>query len=176
MPASRASERKSASRMSLARYASSGISEMTSQQDNKLQKIAEEYKLAERDVSLPLAKRFTKKEIRELICKLFGNTSELCKALDCTRSQLLAYLDKQPDLKQEMKDAREAVVDKAEKVMTSLLDSQNEQIQQKTAEYVLKSLGKSRGWAIGDYPAMQVNVSKTGDDIKVQLNTLFGLS
>ena len=40
----------------------------------------------------------------------------------------------------------------------------------------LKSLGKSRGWAIGDYPAMQVNVSKTGDDIKVQLNTLFGLS
>ena len=75
-----------------------------------------------------------------------------------------------------MKDAREAVVDKAEKVMTSLLDSQNEQIQQKTAEYILKSLGKSRGWAIGDYPAMQVNVSKTGDDIKVQLNTLFGLS
>ena len=116
---------------------------MTIQQEKKFAKIAEEYKLAERDVNQPLAKRFTKKEMRELIYKLFGNTSELCKALDCTRSQLLAYLDKQPDLKQDMKDAREAVVDKAEKVMTSLLDSQNEQIQQKTAEFLLKKIGRA---------------------------------
>ena len=143
-------------------------------QTAKLNNIAEEYKLAERDVNQPLAKRFTKKEIRELICKLFGNTSELCKALDCTRSQLLAYLEKQPDLKQDMKDAREAVVDKAEQVMTSLLYSNNEQIQQKTAEFLLKTLGRGRGYDVG--AAMQVNVSKTGDDIKVQLNTLFGLS
>ena len=129
MLASRASEKKSVSHIALARSASNLISKiMTKLQTAKLNNIAEEYNLAERDVSLPLAKRFTKKEIRELICKLFGNTSELCKALDCTRSQLLAYLDKQPDLKQDMKDAREAVVDKAEKVMTSLLDSQNEQI------------------------------------------------
>ena len=98
---------------------------------------------------MPIAKRFTKKEIRELIFKLFGNTSELCKALDCTRSQLLAYLEKQPDLKQDMKDAREAVVDKAEKVMHSLLDSQNEQIQQKTAEFLLKTLGRCRGYDVG---------------------------
>ena len=146
---------------------------MTSQQEKKFKHIAEEYKLAERDVSLPLAKRFTKKEMRELIFKLFGNTSELCKALDCTRSQLLAYLEKQPDLKQDMKDAREAVVDKAEKVMASLLDSQNEAIQQKTAEFLLKTLGRGRGYDVG--AAMQVNVSKSGDDIKVQLNTLFGL-
>ena len=119
---------------------------MTSKQEKKFANIVEEYKLSERDVSLPLAKRFTKKEMRELICKLFGNTSELCKALDCTRSQLLAYLEKQPDLKQDMKDAREAVVDKAEKVMTSLLDSQNEQIRQKTAEFLLKTLGRGRGY------------------------------
>ena len=142
-------------------------------QDKKLQKIAEEYKLDTRDVNLPLAKRFTKKEMRELIFKLFGNTSELCKALDCTRSQLLAYLEKQPDLKQDMKDAREAVVDKAEKVMASLLDSQNEQIRQKTAEFLLKTLGRGRGYDLG--AAMQVNVSKTGDDICVRLNALFGL-
>ena len=147
---------------------------MTSQQEKKFKHIAEEYKLAERDVNQPLAKRFTKKEIRELIYKLFGNTSELCRALDCTRSQLLSYLEKQPDLKQDMKDAREAVVDKAEHVMHSLLDSNNEQIQQKTAEFLLKTLGRGRGYDVG--AAMQVNVSNTGDDIKVQLNTLFGLS
>ena len=147
---------------------------MNKLQTSKLNKIADQYNLAERDVSLPLAKRFTKKEIRELIYKLFGNTSDICKALDCTRSQLLAYLEKQPDLKQDMKDAREAVVDKAEHVMHSLLDSNNEQIQQKTAEFLLKTLGRGRGYDVG--AAMQVNVSKTGDDIKVQLNTLFGLS
>ena len=147
---------------------------MNKLQTAKLNKIADQYNLAQRDVSLPLAKRFTKKEMRELICKLFGNTSDICKALDCTRSQLLAYLDKQPDLKQDMKDAREAVVDKAEHVMHSLLDSNNEQIQQKTAEFLLKTLGRGRGYDVG--AAMQVNVSKTGDDIKVQLNTLFGLS
>ena len=69
--------------------------------------------------------------------------------MDCTRSQLAAYLEKQPDLKQDMKDAREAVVDKAEKVMTGLLDSQNEQIQQTTAEFLLKTLGRSRGYDAG---------------------------
>ena len=122
---------------------------MTIQQEKKFAKIAEEYRLDKRDANQPLAKRFTKKEIRELIFKLFGNTSELCKALDCTRSQLLAYLEKQPDLKQDMKDAREAVVDKAEKVMTSLLDSQNEQIKQKTAEFLLKTLGRGRGYDAG---------------------------
>ena len=147
---------------------------MNKLQTAKLNKIADQYNLAERDVNQPLAKRFTKKEIRELICKLFGNTFDICKALDCTRSQLLAYLEKQPDLKQDMKDAREAVVDKAEKVMHSLLDSNNEQIQQKTAEFLLKTLGRGRGYDAG--AAMQVNVSKTGDDVRVQLNTLFGLS
>ena len=51
MPASRPSEKKSVSHMSLARYASSGSSEMTSQQEKKFAKIADEYKLAERDVN-----------------------------------------------------------------------------------------------------------------------------
>ena len=37
--------------MSRARYASSGISETTSKQEQKFAKIAEEYKLSERDVS-----------------------------------------------------------------------------------------------------------------------------
>ena len=107
--------------------------------------------------------------MRELIFKLFGNTSELCKALDCTRSQLLAYLEKQPDIKQDMKDAREAVVDKAEQVMTSLLDSNNEQIQQKTAEFLLKTLGRGRGYDSG--PAQQITV----EDGKVDIKTIFGI-
>ena len=139
-------------------------------QTAKLNNIADQYKLDTRDVSLPLAKRFTKKEMRELIFKLFGNTSYICKALDCTRSQLLAYLEKQPDLKQDMKDAREAVVDKAEHVMHSLLDSNNEQIQQKTAEFLLKTLGRGRGYDVG--AAQQITV----EDGKVDIKQIFGIS
>ena len=40
---------------------------MTSQQEKKFKHIAEEYKLAERDVNQPLAKRFTKKEIVDIV-------------------------------------------------------------------------------------------------------------
>ena len=123
-----------------------------------------------------IKKRYSYDEVVDVIQKSEGVRTTICKLLDCSQTQLRNYLEEHQELKQVMLDAREAVVDKAEKVMTSLLDSQNEQIQQKTAEYILKSLGKSRGWAIGDYPAMQVNVSKTGDDIRVQLNTLFGMS
>ena len=51
MPASRASEKKSVSRIVLARSASSGSSEMTSKQEKKFAKIAEDYKLDTRDVN-----------------------------------------------------------------------------------------------------------------------------
>ena len=51
MPASRAREKKSESRMPRARYASNGSSDMTSQQEKKFAKIAEEYKLDTRDVN-----------------------------------------------------------------------------------------------------------------------------
>ena len=142
---------------------------MNKLQTAKFNKIAEEYKLDTRDVSQPLCKRFTKQEIRQLIFKLFGNTSQLCKTLDCTRSQLTSYLEKQQDLKQDMKDAKEAVVDKAEQVMTSLLDSSNEQIQQKTAEFLLKTLGKSRGYDAG--AAQQITV----EDGKVDIKQIFGI-
>ena len=52
MPASRMSEKKSASRMPRTRCASGGISEaMNKFQTAKLSKIAEEYKLDARDVN-----------------------------------------------------------------------------------------------------------------------------
>ena len=51
MQASHMSEKKSVSHMSLARYASNGSSEMTSQQEKKFAKIVDEYKLDTRDVN-----------------------------------------------------------------------------------------------------------------------------
>ena len=145
-------------------------------QTAKLNNIAEEYKLDTRDVNQPLAKRFTHKEIIDIVEKASGMTHDILALLDCTRSQWQSYLEKHPDVKEICKSSREAVVDRAEARMLQAVNSGNEMLAEKASEFVLKTLGKSRGWAIGDYPAMQVNVSKTGDDIRVQLNTLFGLS
>ena len=76
-----------------------------------------------------------------------------------------------------MIDAREKILDFAERVIwENMIQTKDPYLRQKAAEFTLKSIGRHRGWGIGDYPAMQVNVSKTGDDIRVQLNALFGLS
>ena len=96
---------------------------MTSQQEKKFAKIAEEYKLAERDVSLPIAKRFTHKEIVDIVEKTSGMTHDILALLDCTRSQWQSYLEKHPDVKEICKSSREAVVDRAEARMLQAVDS-----------------------------------------------------
>lgn len=97
----------------------------------RMAKAAEYLKLGEASSSknaLPVAKRFTLKEIYELVERANGNTKAICSALDCTRSQWQAYVAKHPDIPELCKQAREALVDKAEQVVTSLLDSSNEAI------------------------------------------------
>ena len=163
--------RKSASHMSLARYASSGISKiMTSQQEKKFAKIAEEYKLDTRDMNQPLAKRFTHKEIVDIVEKTSGMTHDILALLDCTRSQWQSYLEKHPDVKEICKSSREAVVDRAEARMLQAVNSENEMLAEKASEFVLKTLGKSRGW--GQDPSTQINVNSESVDIR----QIFGLS
>ena len=143
---------------------------MTSKQDNKLQKIAEEYNLAERDVSLPIAKRFTHKEIVDIVEKTSGMTHDILALLDCTRSQWQSYLEKHPDVKEICKSSREAVVDRAEARMLQAVNSDNEMLAEKASEFVLKTLGRGRGW--GQDPSTQINVNSESVDIK----QIFGLS
>ena len=139
-------------------------------QTAKLNKIAEEYKLAERDASLPLVKRFTHKEIVDIVEKTFGMTHDILALLDCTRSQWQSYLEKHPDVKEICKSSREAVVDRAEARMLQAVNSENEMLAEKASEFVLKTLGKSRGW--GQDPSTQINVNSESVDIR----QIFGLS
>ena len=150
--------------MSRASSRSSGISEMTSQQEKKFAKIAEEYKLDTRDVSLPLAKRFTHKEIVDIVEKASGMTHDILALLDCTRSQWQSYLEKHPDVKEICKSSREAVVDRAEARMLQAVNSGNEALAEKASEFVLKTLGKSRGW--GQDPSTQISVNSESVDIR----------
>ena len=124
-----------------------------------------------------IKKRYTYDEVVDVIQKSEGVRTTICKLLDCSQTQLRNYLEEHPELKEVMLDAREQILDLAESVIReNLTQTENPELRQKAAEFTLKTIGRHRGWAIGDYPAMQVNVSKTGDDIRVQLNTLFGMS
>ena len=124
-----------------------------------------------------IKKRYSYDEVVDVIQKSEGVRTTICKLLDCSQTQLRNYLEEHPELKQVMLDAREQILDLAESVIReNLTQTENQELRQKAAEFTLKTIGRHRGWAIGDYPAMQVNVSKTGDDIRVQLNTLFGMS
>ena len=124
-----------------------------------------------------IKKRYSYDEVVDVIQKSEGVRTTICKMLDCSQTQLRNYLEEHQELKQVMLDAREQILDLAESVIKeNLTQKENPELRQKAAEFTLKTIGRHRGWAIGDYPAMQVNVSKTGDDIKVQLNTLFGMS
>lgn len=78
--------------------------------------------------TLPISKRFTLAEIYALVEKTSGNTRAICTALDSTRQQWQAFLDKHPDVAALCTQAREAIVDKAEEVTAKLLDSSNEAI------------------------------------------------
>lgn len=137
---------------------------MTSRQEKKFAKIAEEYRLSERDAAQPLAKRFTKKEITDIVEKASGMTHDILALLDCTRSQWQSYLEKHPDVKEICRSSREAVVDRAEARMLQAVDSENEMLAEKASEFVLKTLGKSRGW--GQDPSTQISVNSESVDIR----------
>ena len=141
---------------------------MNRKQKRLFDAISKEYALEKRDASLPISKRFAKTEVRDIIRTFYGNFSDICRTLECTRSQFEAYLDRQPDLRKDMSDAKESLVDRAENVMASLMESENDSVRQKTAEFILKTLGKGRGW--GQDPTTQVNVSSS----KVDIRQIFG--
>lgn len=75
-----------------------------------------------------------------------------------------------------MIDAREKILDFAERVIwENMIQTKDPYLRQKAAEFTLKSIGRHRGWGIGDYPAMQVNVDAQGQDTKVSIQGIFGI-
>ena len=59
----------------------------------------------------------------------------------------MSYVAKRPETRAIVEQARQAIVDKAEKVLLRELDSPNSEIALKAAKYVLDRLGQRRGWA-----------------------------
>ena len=139
--------------------------------DSIAERVSDEYALGDFEPkSLPLSKRYAKGEIRDAVWKCSGNLSLVAKALSCTRREVMSYFEKQPDLLSEARRAREAVVDRAEEVLHGLLLSESEAIREKTAEFILKTIGRDRGYDTSS--AQQITVS----DGKVDIRQIFGIS
>lgn len=117
-----------------------------------------------------LTKRHSKDEIILAIGQCRGVYKDICATLDCTRGELQHYLNIHSEIKPLLQDAREDIVDEAEKVLYEKLHSDNEQVAQRAAEFILKSLGKKRGYT--DQPQVEVNVKSDGDT-QIQIAQLF---
>ena len=85
-------------------------------------------------------------------------------------------MDEHPELRQVMIDARENILDFAERVIwENMIQTKDPYLRQKAAEFTLKTIGRHRGWGIGEYPSMQVNVDTQGQDTKVSIQGIFGI-
>lgn len=74
------------------------------------------------------------------------------------------------EIKKVIQDARDGIVDEAESVLLEKLHSKNEVISQRCAEFILKNLGKKRGY--GEQPSTQINVIS---DKEVEIKNIFGI-
>ena len=117
-----------------------------------------------------LTKRHSKDEIVLAIGQCRGVLKDICSTLDCTRGELQHYINIHSEIKPLLQDAREDIIDEAEKVLLEKLHSDNDQVAQRAAEFILKSLGKKRGYA--DQPQVEVNVKNEGET-QIQIQQLF---
>ena len=108
-----------------------------------------------------------------MINQYYGNKSLIIAALQSTAQQFEVWLRKEGH-KQALEEARARILDKCEEKMMKLLDSENEKVVFDTAKFILQNLGRSRGYH-GDSPAIAMAIEKSGDDIKVAVQGIFGM-
>jgi hypothetical protein len=75
-----------------------------------------------------------------------GIISDSATALGCTQQTIRNYRKRYASVDQAIHDGRESLLDQAEGVIRKSLDSENENTALRAAMFVLKTLGKKRGW------------------------------
>jgi hypothetical protein len=86
---------------------------------------------------------FNKKQILELIIKCSGNLSRVADAIGGNRGSIRAFIDRDPELQQVLKDARERLVEEVEDSVFQRAAQSNDTALQC---FVLKTQGRHRGW------------------------------
>ena len=97
-----------------------------------------------------------------------GLTYDVCLILGCTPIQLYSRLDKL-GIRDEMTKARQGLVDKAESVLGTLLESDNDRVKLETAKFIAERLGREAGWSSRPDFAVQVNADN------VDIKQIFGM-
>lgn len=120
-----------------------------------------------------ISKRYSDEEVIKVINDYYGNKSLIAAALQSTAQQFEVWLRKD-GRKQALEEARQRILDKCEEKMMKLLESENEKVVFDTAKFILQNLGRSRGYH-GDSPAIAMAIEKSGDDIKVAVQGIFGI-
>ena len=69
-------------------------------------------------------------------------------------------------------ELRMALVDEAEEQVTQLLNSTDAKIRLDTAKFILKTLGKTKGWSESPQVVQQINAG----DKQIDIQTIFGLA
>lgn len=93
-----------------------------------------------------LYKRISKEEFIQCIEQNCGITTAICNQLDCTFSQYW-HAVKKWGLEEFVAESRKSLVSIAEKVMSDLLNSEDERIRFQSANYILKTQGATQGWS-----------------------------
>jgi hypothetical protein len=90
--------------------------------------------------------RYTAEQVVAAIRQHDGIIIDTAAALGCTQQTIRNYRKRYRSVDQAIHDGRESLVDQAEGVIRKSLDSENENTALRAAMFVLKTLGKRRGW------------------------------
>lgn len=116
-----------------------------------------------------LSKRYKKDQIVLAIGRNNGVKSAICRELDCSIYQLNNWLNVHSECKKLITDAKKELVSLAEETLLANLKSDNPQVAQRAAEFILKTLGKDE---YSTDPATQINVVS---DKEIEIKNIFGI-
>ena len=116
-----------------------------------------------------LKERYTKAEVEDSIRRCDGRWAAVVRDLNCSYDQLGVWMEHHPQHRKLADQLREAAVHEAEDQVWQLLHSPSAAVRADMAKFVLKTLGRRRGW--GEGAAQEITVK----DGEVEIKQIFGI-
>lgn len=96
-----------------------------------------------------LENRFSVSDVCEALDTFYGLIQPAARRLKCSRMSLYNYIEKHPELKKNVQQGREKLLDRAESILIQILDgsldaSTGEKLE--AAKYIMSTIGKTRGY------------------------------
>lgn len=113
--------------------------------------------------------KVSKKEVEAAIRSCSGRLTEVAKLLGWPYWKARSWMASHADHQALAEQLREELLDKAESEIAALLDSRDPEVRRDAAKFVLKELGRSRGWG-SPKPVAETSV-KIGE---TEIRSIFG--